>query len=153
MTTELGTEDEIIEHNAEYVLGMYDMYHNDEEIVTMLRMKGLNEGIVQKILLKIKKPAYEKRVRQAKRMILLASLLIVLLVIVPYIIVVLSGGSTDVFLNPDSIEYDREREGMIFVYFKYLLSIALYVIIAAAIQFGVGIYSLIKYKRLLKSTG
>jgi hypothetical protein len=57
-----------------------------------------------------------------------------------------------VFIDPDNnIEYNQEREGMIFIYFKAILRIALYVTVLAVIQFVYGFYSLIKYTRLLKS--
>src|SRR5688572_5327906 len=120
-------EEEIIEQNASYVLGMYDMYKSDKEISAMLRMKGLNESIVQKILIKIKRPAYEKRVRQAKRIISLAGLLLIVFVGIPYITTTLSGNAAGVFLDPkNNVKHDQSGDGMFLFAFKMLLRLALY---------------------------
>src|SRR5687768_10479741 len=136
MLIQNSQEEEIIEQNASYVLGMYDMYKSDKEISAMLRMKGLNESIVQKILVKIKKPAYEKRLRQAKRIIFFAGLLLIVFVGIPYTAITLSGDSAGVFLNPDNnIKHDREGDGMLLFTFKMLLRLALYIIVLATIQF------------------
>lgn len=152
MVFKQDNEEDIVSENVSYVLGMYDMYRNDKEIIDMLKMKGLSDTMVQRILLRIKKPAYEKRIRQAKRIILFAGLLILVLVVIPYLSIVLSGNSPADFLNPDESEdFDPKRDGMILYYFKYLLHLAFYIIVLVSIQFIYGFYSLLKYKRLLKS--
>jgi hypothetical protein len=147
---QINNENELVKENAEYVLGMYDLYANDEEIVQMLRMKGLNEDLVQRVLSLVKKPTYVKRIKQAKRMILIAGLIFFVMVVLPYVLKISAGGSPKLLLKPNSIEYDREREGIIFFYFKWLLGIAWYVISLVVIQFIIGFSSLVKYSRLLR---
>jgi hypothetical protein len=153
------TEKEIIEENAAYVLGMYDMYHNDREITDMLRMKGLNEHLVKEILIRVKKPAWEKRVRQAKRLMLAGAGLLILFVGLPWLVIHFSDSGhspeqqADQLFDKDGLPVisNRPGEGVFFVYFKFLLRIMLYVIILGVIQLVAGIYKFIKYKRLLRS--
>src|SRR5262245_32206900 len=86
--------EEIIEENVQYVLGMYDLYTNDNDIEHMLRQKGLDVKLAAEVLARIKKPAYEKRIRQAKRMIIAGALLFTGVFLIPYFIVKYSGFST-----------------------------------------------------------
>ena len=150
MEVEIIRQNEIIEENAAYVLGMVDLYQNDDEIIQMLRMKGLGEDIVQKVMQQVKKPTYVKRIKQGKRLVLLALLILVVLVVIPFAAIVMSGGSPKVLINPNSIPYDAEREGMLFVYFKWILRIAGYVTIVVIVQLVTGIHTYIKYSRLLR---
>jgi hypothetical protein len=145
-------EEEIIEENANYVLGMYDLYHNDKVIVDMLKMKGLSDAVVEKILVRIKKPAWQKRVKQAKRMIMIAVLVLLILVIIPYIIVVASGAPPGILLAPRRyIRPINESESMLFFYFRWILSLAHYIIILMAVQLFIGFHNLLKYKKLLRT--
>lgn len=145
-------EDEIIEENANYVLGMYDLYHDDRSIVDMLKMKGLDNSIVEKVLLRIKRPAWEKRLRQAKRMILIAFLILFILVVIPYVAVLASGGSPGILLNPKRyMPPVDESETMIMFYFRWILTLAHYIIVIMAIQLTAGFYNLFKYRKLLRS--
>jgi hypothetical protein len=155
------TEREIIEENALYVLGMYDMYHNDREISDMLRMKGLNDHLVQEIMIRIKKPAWEKRVRQAKRLMLAGAALLIVFVGLPWLVIHFSNSGNspeqqaDQLIDRDGmvISSHRSGEGIFIVYFKFLLRIVLYVIILGVIQLAAGIYKFVKYKRLLRTAG
>jgi hypothetical protein len=76
MTTYLSEdENQIIEENTAYVLGMYDLYPNDHDIISALQTKGVQGSLIPHIMNRVKIPAYQKRVKQAKRNILAGSIL------------------------------------------------------------------------------
>lgn len=54
-----------IEENTQYVLGMYDLYPNDQDIIKALKAKGLSSNIIEEILHRVKLPAYSKRLKQS----------------------------------------------------------------------------------------
>lgn len=156
LTAAEPTDKELIEENAHYVLGMYDMYPNDGEIVDMLRMKGLNDSIVQQVLFLVKKPAYEKRVKQAKVMIGIGATLLVVFVLLPYLVIHFSGSATpqdDLVANgqPYTVHEYKGAAGAFIGVFKFLIRIVFYVVILGISQLALGTYSLFKYKKLLRS--
>src|SRR5688572_27229705 len=73
-----------VRHEADYVLGMMDLYENDREIAGILRTKGLTGEQVTQVLALVKQDGYAKRLRQAKR-IMWIGLGITLLTGVPYL--------------------------------------------------------------------
>jgi len=88
-----ATEEQCIEENTAYVLGMYDLYQNDQEIIDALKAKGLDDRITELVLHRVKKPSYEKRIRQAKRNIRIGILVFLILFLIPFIVFSLSGFS------------------------------------------------------------
>lgn len=151
------SDKEIIAENAAYVLGMYDMYQNDQEITDMLRMKGLNEHLVKEIMIRVKKPAWEKRVRQAKILMLIGAALLICFAIIPYLYIHFSGSGDDPSQQADRlldsdglvIRTHKAGEGFLVGFFKLMIRFMLYVIILGVVQLVGGIYKYIKYKRLL----
>ncbi|SFW88911.1 hypothetical protein [Chitinophaga sancti] len=74
-----------LEDNVQYVLGMTEHYTNDDEIHKMLRMKGLEEADVQKILRAVAYSFALKRMQQHKNSLRLAGILAIFLYVVPLI--------------------------------------------------------------------
>lgn len=73
-----------LRQEADYVLGMMDLYENDGEIAGILRTKGLTNDQVAQVLALVRQDGYAKRLRQAKR-IMLSGFAITILVGIPYI--------------------------------------------------------------------
>ncbi len=152
-----GTDNEIIRENADYVLGMYDMYGSDQEIVNMLKMKGLNDSIVQRILTEVRTPAFVKRVKQAKVMIGIGSGLLIGFVLIPYLVihytdsdVLIPSGQENALTSTET--YTGRGDGMLTVVLRFLMRIELIVVVLGLSQLAIGIYSFFKYKRLLKAS-
>lgn len=72
-----------LEDNVQYVLGMTEHYKNDNEIHQMLRMKGLEEADVQRILRAVAYSFAEKRMQQHKNSLRLAAILAIFLYLLP----------------------------------------------------------------------
>lgn len=72
-----------LEDNVQYVLGMTEHYGSDQEIHNMLRLKGLEEADVQRILRAVAQSFAEKRMRQHKRSLRLAGILAIFLYVIP----------------------------------------------------------------------
>lgn len=72
-----------LEDNVQYVLGMTEHYESDKEIHNMLRLKGLEEADVQKILRAVAYSFAEKRMRQHKQSLRLAGILAIFLYVIP----------------------------------------------------------------------
>ncbi|MFT3980621.1 MAG: hypothetical protein QM687_09140 [Ferruginibacter sp.] len=138
-----STATEIIEENAAYVLGMYDLYQFDGEIIQSLRMKGLPEWMIQQVMIRVKKPAYEKRVRQAKRMIRVGLLLICALFVIPALIVYFTG-----FRFPEIT--DNNRDYMFEAFFGYYRDLYFLILVLVLIQTIAGFVRLNKYGKLLR---
>lgn len=154
------TEKEIIQENAEYVLGMYDMYGNDQEIVDMLKMKGLSNAIVQSVLIEVKKPAYIKRVKQAKVMIGISSVLLLVFLVLPYLFIHFTETATSTPpIQSESITANQTNassssgtvEGVLTVFALFLMRIGFYVILLGVSQLAIGTYLFFKYKKLLRN--
>jgi hypothetical protein len=71
-----------LQQEAEYVLGMMDMYQDDREIAGMLRMKGLSQEQVDKVLGFVRSEGFRKRIRQGRKIMLIGMALSVLLGVV-----------------------------------------------------------------------
>jgi hypothetical protein len=73
------TDDQtVIEENTVYVLGMYDLYPNDHDIIQALKVKGIKSNLIPIILYNVKIPGYQKRQLQAKGRIWISAGLIFL---------------------------------------------------------------------------
>jgi hypothetical protein len=73
-----------LRQEADYVLGMMDLYENDREIAGILKTKGLTNDQVAQVLALVRQDGYAKRLRQAKR-IMLIGFGITILAAIPYI--------------------------------------------------------------------
>jgi len=140
-------EEKCIEENTAYVLGMYDLYQNDQEIIDALKAKGLDDRITQIVLHRVKKPSYEKRIRQAKRNIIIGSLVFVLLFLVPFSLFTLTGFS----LQDELMNGHRTGEGMLRSTFRLYRGIYLVIIIGSVGQAMAGVFSYFKYKKLYEA--
>jgi hypothetical protein len=134
----------LIEENINYALEMYELYPNDYEISESLKLKGLNNIVIEQILHIIKQPAYEKRIKQAKKMIvtgiaLVASLLFIafLLKRIPNAASLLQGKGTD----------DKVLGG----FFRFYSRIYYFIIILGVIRILTGVTLFFNYNKLLKS--
>ena len=147
-------QQQIIEENAAYVLGMYDMYDDDKEIARLLKMKGLDDSMVQKVLHRIREPAYRKRIRQSKILMLTGVTMLVALVLIPYLLVQFyDGNAAELPLTEEQFYIKRERVGGLTTVAYNLLKIAAYLILFGIAQLGLGIYSFVRYTGLLKEAG
>lgn len=135
----------IIEENVDYVLGMYDLYQNDEEIKTILVKKGLPFGIIQQVLTRIKIPAYEKRIRQAKKLLITGLAIVIGFVVLGFLLKSIPN-SESLLTNTDPEE--GHLRWMLRVYRRSYY----YIIVAGLIQIVLGTFKLIKYKRLLNTS-
>jgi len=150
LSNETLSDEQIVEENTRYVLGMYDLYPDDEEIIKNLQLKGLSEKLVQRVMVQVKVPAWQKRVVQAKRNIRIGILLFVILFLIPWIIIRLSGFDG---LNTDSVgEKEQHMQGMLKFTYNLYKNIYIYVVLASLIQIGFGVFNLVKYKKLLKGS-
>jgi hypothetical protein len=68
----------VIEENTNYVLGMYDLYPNDNDIIQALKVKGIKSSLIPIILHNVKLPGFQKRQLQAKRRIWISAGVILL---------------------------------------------------------------------------
>jgi hypothetical protein len=132
----------IVDENAEYVLGMYDLYQNDNEIQKILRVKGLDEEIINHVLIKVKRPAYEKRITQAKKMIMYGSTAVVALTTIGYLLYRLPNSESLLTSQNSSDRFLRST-------FRVYRNGYFYIIVLAAIQTVIGISRYLKYKKLL----
>lgn len=73
-----------VRQEADYVLGMMDLYENDREIAGILRTKGLTNEQIREVLTLVKQDGYAKRLRQAKR-IMLIGFGITIVAAIPYL--------------------------------------------------------------------
>ena len=62
-------DNKLIEENKAYILGLYDLYENDTEINQMLAQKGLTHYEISIVLQRTNQERIEKRLRQAKRLL------------------------------------------------------------------------------------
>lgn len=137
------TINDIVEENANYVLGMYDLYQNDQEIVEALKLKNLSEDIIQKVLRQIKKPSYEKRIVQARRSFIISGALASLFILIALLLKNIPGAQ-------DILKGDRTGEGMLIWIFKLYSNIYFYVLLLLILQMIYSSVSFFKYRNLLK---
>ena len=147
MPTDRSTEDAIVHENVDYVLGMYDLYPNDKDISDMLLLKGIEPRLVQVILGKIKIPAYEKRIRQAKRMIIIGSIILVIFFVIPFSLLYIFG--IDISGNNSLMNGTRTGEGMLRTAFHQYIKIYIVVVAIGVVNVLTGVFNLVKYKKLL----
>jgi hypothetical protein len=74
-----------IQQEADYVLGMMEMYDSDDEIAGILRTKGLTPIQINEVLALVRMEGYRKRLRQAKR-IMLIGIGITIAASIPYLL-------------------------------------------------------------------
>lgn len=134
--------EQLIEENAAYMLGMYDLYRNDGEIVAALKLKGLDDDIIQRVLERIKMPSWEKRVRQARRSFITASIMVVVMLLIAFLLKSLPGAG-------NIMNGEKEGEGMLRWLFKTYTNIYYYLVLLAVLQIIVSAFSYQKYKKLL----
>ncbi len=143
MTADLQTDETIIEENVAYVLGMYDLYRNDNEIRNMLVMKGLDLLLINQILYRIKLPAYEKRLKQSKRIIINSASLILSFISLYLLLNNLPGADT-------LLKGKRDEEGVLIVVFKFYKEIGYLFFFGTVLSLIIGIGNYKKYSKLLK---
>lgn len=139
----ITTQQSIVEENANYVLGMYDLYQNDQEITDALKLKGLEDGLIQKVLNKIKEPSYQKRIMQAKKGFISGCILVAVLLLIKFLLTLLPG-SEDLL-----IKGERTGEGMLRTVFRIYSQIYFYIIVLGVFQIILSAVSFYKYKKLL----
>lgn len=127
-----------LEDNVQYVLGMTEHYKNDDEIHQMLRMKGLEEADVQKILRAVAHSFAQKRMVQHKNSLRLAGILAIFLYVVPGIYFLL------LMMN---IEIAVLGFYVLFV-FAFRFTLGLMIIIPFWVIYST--YQYFKYKRRMK---
>jgi hypothetical protein len=126
-----------LQQEAEYVLGMTDLYEKDSDIAAMLRMKGLNNEQTNAVLAYIRAETYQKRIRQAKKHMIIGAIVAVISAPIWYYVF-----SSDVY-NP-SAEYMDRKAG------RYVVGIVTFTLIFGISQFGYGLYRYITYSAKLK---
>jgi hypothetical protein len=139
------TDAEVIQENTDYVLGMYDLYQNDDEIVSALRMKGLPSHIIAQVLHRVKEPAYAKRVRQGKRLMVIGITVFAIMLLIELLLRNLPG--SDTMMDSDGRD---AAEGMLRGVFRFYGNFYHLAIIGFVLQAVVGFTVYKKYKRLLK---
>jgi hypothetical protein len=68
-----------LQEEAEYVLGMMDMYPNDKDVVSMLKLKGFGDEEIDQVFQLIKHDGYKKRIRQSKIIMVIGFLIMAVL--------------------------------------------------------------------------
>ncbi len=139
------TDAQLIQENTDYVLGMYDLYQNDDEIAAALHLKGLPSYIVAQVLHNIKLPAYAKRVRQGKRLMITGATVVAILLLIEFLLRSLPGANT-------LMDGKKVGEGMlrgILRAYGDLFHLAMVVFFLQALV-GLSVYR--KYRRLLRQT-
>ena len=135
----------IIEENVDYVLGMYDLYQNDEEIKTIFVKKGLPFDIIQQVLTRIKIPAYEKRIRQAKRLLASGLAIVIGFLVLGYFLKSLPNAES-------LLTNTNPSEGHLRWMLRLYRDGYYFIIISGGLQIFFGAFRLIKYKKLLKES-
>lgn len=137
------TDNTIVEENANYVLGMFDLYQNDAQITEALKLKGLDYHIIQQVLSKIKQPAYKKRMRQSKRLAISGAVLVGVLLLISFLLNNLPGAQY--LLNGKDV-----GEGMLKGIFRVYREFYYFIIYMGIVQVIAGVIVFYKYKKLLK---
>ncbi|MBK7433785.1 MAG: hypothetical protein IPI66_07680 [Chitinophagaceae bacterium] len=144
------TDKETIRENADYVLGMYELYGQDEEIVDLLKLKGIEARLIPAILNQVKLPAYLKRIRQAKKMIWIGSVLIFIFFVIPFSLIYLFN--VDFSGNNSLLNGTRSGEGMLRGVFRLYSKFYIYIGLIGLVQLSTGIFNLFKYRKLARET-
>lgn len=126
-----------LQAEAAYVLGMMDMYQSDQEIAQMLLLKGLTKEQVAGVIALVRREGYEKRIRQAKR-----------LIIVGVIVTVVAGGIW-LFMKNKGV-YDSNGELLERVNGRMMVEPFLYGWVAGLVQTIYGLQRFITYSAKLR---
>ena len=146
MKTDLQNEQRIIvEENTVYVLGMYDLYQNDQEIIDALYAKGIDAPLIPLILHNVKVPAYEKRIKQSKRKIVTGALIFILFTCVYLFFSNLPDGQTILHGNT------RGMDALILL-FKFYRELFYFAYFIAGLQIITGIVLYKRYSKLLQTS-
>ncbi|HEY6503939.1 MAG TPA: hypothetical protein VIZ28_08205 [Chitinophagaceae bacterium] len=127
-----------LEQEAEYVLGMMDMYPKDSDIISMLRMKELTEIQVQDVMGFIKSKGYKKRIGQARKILVIGLLIVAIL------------GPLWLYMSGIGI-YNANDAYIERAYSRTIIRVVFYGFIYGIIQAGYGLYNFISYSIKLKS--
>jgi hypothetical protein len=128
-----------LQQEADYVLGMMDMYQNDEEVAALLKLKGLTHQQVAQVMTHINQLGFEKRIRQARKIILIG-----LCITIPSVLLFIF------FLNQEI--YDRDDEFMSRVNARMYTRLPFYASLYGTGQTIYGVYRLILYSIKLRKT-
>jgi hypothetical protein len=146
MKTELQDKTkDIVEENTAYVLGMYDLYQDDQEIVDAMFAKGIDEKLIPLILRNIQVPAYKKRIKQAKRKIVTGTLTLLLFTGVYLFFSNLPDSQTILQTNT------RGMDVLIWL-FKFYRELFYFAYFIVALQIIVGVVLYKRYSKLLKTS-
>lgn len=144
-TTAQKTEAQLIQENTDYVLGMYDLYQNDDEIAAALHLKGLPSHVVAQVLHNIKLPAYAKRVRQGKRLMITGVTVLAIMILIEFLLRRLPGANT-------LMDGKKEGEGIFRAYFRLYSDLFHLAMVLFFLQTIIGLRVYRKYRRLLKQS-
>jgi|SRR5688572_6595644 len=126
-----------LQQEAEYVLGMMDLYQKDPEIVAMLKMKGFSDEQVEKVLAVVKQEGYEKRINQAKKILMIG------------IIITIAMGVVWLLLQDAGI-YNKQDDILVRVNSRLILKAAFIGFVFGLVQTIYGTYRYIIYTARLK---
>lgn len=126
-----------LQEEADYVLGMMDMYSNDSEVSGLLKMKGLSDEQVSRVLQEIKKEGYKKRIKQSRKILVIGIGITVIL------------GISWLFLGSSGM-YNKKDELMNRVNAGMMIRIVFYGFIFGITQIIFGCYRLITYSLKLR---
>jgi multisubunit Na+/H+ antiporter MnhG subunit len=119
-----------VRQEADYVLGMMEMYESDAEIAGILRTKGLTSIQINEVIALVRMEGYQKRLRQAKK-IMLIGFGLTILALLPYLF----------FWNQmDDFTKDRDRMGL-----SYARTINGYLLYFLLYSVGQSIYGTYRY--------
>lgn len=134
-----------IEENTQYVLGMYDLYPNDQDIIKALKAKGLSSNIIEEILHRVKQPAYSKRLKQSKKQVIIGLIAFIVLFLIPYLFIHFSHSSPE----QELLAGGNRGDTMFRTIYKLYKQFYIFIILLFIIQITMGISSFLKYKKLL----
>lgn len=125
-----------LRQEADYVLGMMDLYNNDDEIRQLLHLKGLSTLQIQEVLSHAKHIRFQKRVRQSYRIMLIGVGIAAIM------------GPAWYFLNHSGM-YNSNDAAVQRVYSGNIIDLAMYGFFAGVVQLIFRINRYITYKMKL----
>jgi hypothetical protein len=137
---------DLVNDNLNYAIGLYDIYDNDSDLVKALQLKGLSEPVIREILFRIKQEAMTKRIAQARKHIVAGLGTFAILYVIKILLSMLPvTGSID--------EGSRSGDGMLIAVFKFYREVFYFLMILTLLRAIFGIYNYRKYKKEMKSQG